>query len=176
MVSRSITDGLSTMSLPTMPSTCLGGRLSLPAARGTVVVEASTVLGRSLAIVLGLPSGGSSPVELTVTEEHGGDRWRRTFARRGFTTRMRLVDGELHEALGPLGLVFHLEQVNEGAQLSLRSLALGPLRIPVAKLVLLEVRTSRIRHGGFTIDTDLRRPRLRGGGSSGVLRYRGSLR
>lgn len=159
-----------------MPPTCLGGRLSVPKAKGQVVVESSAVLGRCLAFVLGLPSEGSSPVELTVTEDEGGDRWGRTFMRRGFTTRMQLGDGEVRETLGPLGLIFDLDETGEGAGLLLRWLALGPLRIPVAKVVLLEVRTGRIRHGGFTIDTDLRRPRLWGAGTLGVLRYRGSLR
>lgn len=144
-------------------------------ATGRVVVESSPVAGRILATVLGLPTSGPSPVTLLVTEKAGGDRWQRTFGRRGFATRMRLVGGQAEEMVGPVGLIFDLEEDSDGAQLRLRAVTLGPLRVAVAAMIMLEVRTRRRRHGGFTIDTELRRQRLRGG-TGPVLRYRGSLR
>jgi len=91
-------------------------------AAGTFEVRRGTgILARLLARLLRLPAGGGAvPLVLTVTPlACGGERWRRNFAGRDFTTEQRAHAGPLlAERAGPFETLFRLTV--EGGALAYR--------------------------------------------------------
>ncbi len=157
----------------TMPESCVGGVLSLPAATGVVDIESSAIVGRVLATLLGIPRSGGSNVTIRITPSPRGDRWQRSFARRGFTTTVRIVDGQLHEFLGPTGLEFDLDVADDGAAMALAGMRIGPWRLPVPLAIRLDVVTERTGDRLF-VDVRLSRGGRRGSRVT-LLRYHGTI-
>jgi hypothetical protein len=92
-------------------------------------------LASMLARRLGLPAAGENiPVRLTITTEHGRERWHREFAGRPFITYQRECVGDiLAEEFGPTEVWYQLS-VSDGALVYRQiksALRVGHWRIPI---------------------------------------------
>ncbi|MCK9687048.1 DUF4166 domain-containing protein [Scleromatobacter humisilvae] len=80
-------------------------------------------IGRLLARCLGSPrQAASGAIRFELDAAPDVETWTRHFPFRTMRSRMRLVDGQVVECMGPARLVFALEEVDGGLRLRLRSL------------------------------------------------------
>ena len=124
-----------------MPPTTLGGLLTPTSASGRFTVERGTGWRGLLASAFGFPPTWSVPVVIDVARASATrcadrlvDVWVRRLGDHTVRTTARLVDGQLHETLGPLTIA-HTITVGDGLSTTLESrrwwLRLGRRALPL---------------------------------------------
>lgn len=123
-----------------LPPTTLGGLLTPTSASGRFEVERGTGWRGLLAAGFGFPPTGSVPVVIDVARSTAGctgplvDVWVRRLGGHTVRTTARLVDGQLHETLGPLTIA-HTITIGDGLTTTLESrrwwLRLGRWGLPL---------------------------------------------
>lgn len=118
----------------------LRGRAQASAARG--------LLARLCAFVAGLPrADGEVPACVRlVSPSPGVEIWTREFGTSTFRSRLRAVNGELHEQLGPVRIRFRLHGDAQGIVWA--PLAIDVLRIPLPRRLLACVFARESEHDG----------------------------
>ena len=124
--------------------------LPLPAElRGRAQASAArSALARLCAFVTGLPrADGDVPVCVRfVSPEPGVEVWTREFGTSLFRSRLRAVNGELHEQLGPIRIRFRLHGDIQG--IVWEPLGIDVLRLPLPRVLLRGVSARESEHGG----------------------------
>lgn len=123
----------------------LRGRAQTQAARG--------LLARLCALVAGLPraDGDVAVCVRFVSPAAGVEVWTREFGASTFRSRLRAVNGELHEQLGPVRIRFRLRADVDG--IIWEPLAIDLLRMPLPRMLLhgISARESE-RDGRYRFD------------------------
>jgi hypothetical protein len=147
--------------------------LALPVTlRGRALAAAArSPLARLCAFVAGLPrADGEVAVAVTLAPAaEGGEMWTRDFGGSRFRSRLRAVDGELHEQLGPVRIRFRLHGDRDG--IAWQPLAIDFLRIPLPRMLVDGVRAREFeRDGRYRFDVAATLPWI-----GTIVRYRGWL-
>jgi hypothetical protein len=94
------------------------------------VIAAQHVIGRLIARLTGFPTRSyRCPVEVRIDVDAEGETWHRDFGGHRFNSRMRCLEGQLHEQLGPHRIRFALDTNSHG--LSMRPIAWRTFGIPL---------------------------------------------
>lgn len=120
------------------PIRALHGSLAVQTFRGEARVERGHgLVVRLVAALFRLPAAiESGPVRVTIQPDgRGGERWRRRFGHRAFSSRLSLApDGEdrgrLYERFGPFSMALSVAAHDRGLAMAVTGWRLGPIPLP----------------------------------------------
>ncbi len=134
------------------------------------VIAAHNPIARLIARLTGFPTRSyRCPVEVRIDADAHGETWHRDFGGHRFNSRLRCIDGQLHEQLGPHRIRFALDTDAQG--LSMRPIAWRTLGIPLPRLLWPNISANETEsEGRFRFDVATAFPLI-----GTVIHYRGWL-
>lgn len=123
--------------LPAAVRALHGTEASLRFAGEAAVTRGRGLLARAVAAIVGFPAAGvDGPVAVELRRDAAGETWRRTFAGRAFSSRLRAgtgrAQGQLVESFGPLRFRIALIVDGERLRFDVRGWSLWALPLPRA--------------------------------------------